>query len=256
MIDFRSTIAALMGAVFVSMGSNAAASDCVVKRSASFESHRCLADRLWVIETRRALRPIYHPVNALTLRQLATADPNLALLVNGSYHDGDYGNAKLEGLFVVDGKSYAPLKSLDAQLSHVISFSDAGRISTISLADQNAPDAVRWTVGTHIQSGPLIIDSGRIATAFIDASINGHDRYKRTALGVTSDGATVIVIAKTPMSLREFASSVLTINRLLERRLTLLNFDGGPSSTLHSNEQRALSYQADKMTPIAFAIRR
>jgi Phosphodiester glycosidase len=254
---FRSTISALLGAVFVLLGSTVSvASDCVIKRSASFESTRCDQDRLWVIETRRPMVPIYHAVGPLTLRQLADADKQFALLVNGSYHDGDYTNARLEGLFVVNGKTYAPLKSLDKQLSHVVSFSSSGMITSVSLAVETAHVASQWKAGTHIQTGPLITEAGSVTPGFIDAAINGKDRYKRTAIGATADGATVIVIAKTPYSLHELARAVLAINRYRERKLTLVNFDGGPSTALHSNEQSGLSYQADKLTPILFGLRR
>jgi uncharacterized protein YigE (DUF2233 family) len=257
MIRLRSIKAALLSAVFVFLAANSvAANDCVVARSRSFESFRCDEDRLWVVETRRPLQPLYHAVGALSFRQLASGANEFALFVNGSYHDGDYANARLEGLFVVNGKSYAPLKPLDPQLSHVMSLSDTGRITSISLADGDANSSERWKLGTHIQSGPLIIDAGRVATNYIDASINGKDRYKRTAIGMTADGATVIVISRTPRSLQALAAAVLNINRLRDRGLTLLNFDGGPSTSLHATEQRKLSYQADKLTPVLFAIRR
>jgi uncharacterized protein YigE (DUF2233 family) len=255
MIRLRLIKTALFGAVFVSLCSTIAlASDCVIKRTASFESFRCDQDRLWVIETRRPLVPIYHAVNPLTLRQLGNAHKQFALLVNGSYHDGNYANAKLEGLFVVNGKPYAPIKSLDKQLSHVVSFSSTGMIASVALADENLSTISKWQSGTHIQTGPLITESGIAASGFIDAAINGKDRYKRTAIGVTADSATVIVVAKTPRSLHELASAVLAINRYRERKLTLVNFDGGPSTALHSNEQSGLSYQADKLTPILFGL--
>jgi uncharacterized protein YigE (DUF2233 family) len=230
---------------------------CATSRSTSFEVHRCDHDRLWIIETRKLLVPIYHAVNALTLRQLGLArGGEFVLLVNGSYHDGDYANAQHEGLFVVNGKAHAPLKALDKQLSHVVNINEAGAIVAITPAEENSTPANRWKDGTHIQTGPLVVDAGHIATAFIDAAINGKDRYKRSALGVTSDGATIIVIAKTPRTLHDLANAVLNVNHYRRRKLTLVNLDGGPSTALHSTEQPQLSYGADKVTPIVFGVRR
>jgi uncharacterized protein YigE (DUF2233 family) len=263
MTPLHSVKTALIGAVFFcAIGTAANASDpaCIELRSASFVAHRCDEDRLWVVETTRPIVARYYSSKSPTLRQLSTREPSIALWVNASYHDGDYASARLEGLFVVHGKQIAPLKPGDAQLSHIVNISSQGRIIAVEEAPNanssitSPPSSKRGD--TRIQTGPLILDRGEIASQFIAASLNGADAYKRTAIGVTAGGATVFVVARTPRSLDQLARAVLDVSNYRERKLSLVNLDGGPSTALHSTEQRGLSYQADKLTPVMFGVQR
>jgi uncharacterized protein YigE (DUF2233 family) len=229
---------------------------CVASKSPSFALFRCEENSVWIVETRRAIVPFYYAVNPMTLRQLGIARTDMAMLMNGSYHDGDYANARLEGLFAANGKQYAALKPLDNQLSHVISITESGAVSAIQRADEAFATNARIDTGTHIQTGPLLTQNGLLTKEFIDAAINGKDRYKRTAVGVTADGTIVFVIAKTPRSLLDLANVVLDKNDYRVRKLTLVNLDGGPSTAIYSTEQPSLSYQPDKVTPIVLGITR
>ncbi|MGL5001724.1 MAG: phosphodiester glycosidase family protein, partial [Casimicrobium sp.] len=165
-----------------------------------------------------------------------------------------YAKAKLEGLFFVDGEAKSELKPSDRQLTHVFSLDRNGRFAAVREASTTLPEKLD-TSGVHIQSGPLILDDGKLATNFIEGSLNGSDAYKRTALGRTRAGETVIVIAKTPRTLAELAKIVLSANNYASRGLTLINLDGGPSTAIHANAVRGLSYGADKITPVGFGLR-
>jgi exopolysaccharide biosynthesis protein len=230
------------------------ASDCVFSKTSSYVIYRCDNDRLWIIETTRQLVAYLATPPVTTLREKSNATPEFSLLFNGGYHDGNYANAKLEGLFVVDGKPFNAVKLEDVQLSHVLSINRDGRIASIRVASREFASST-LSEPTHIQSGPLIAEDGRIAEAFIAASLNGKDAYKRTAIGRTHAGETVIVVSKTPRTLKRLGVYVLQVNRYAKRGLTLLNLDGGPSTAIHSNITNDLSYGADKVTPVGFALR-
>jgi exopolysaccharide biosynthesis protein len=233
---------------------HAHASNCVAKKARAYVVSRCDNDRLWIIETTRPLVAYFATPPVPTLREKASASPAFSLLLNGGYHDGNYANAKPEGLLIIDGKLLSTLKPNDGQLTHVLSMTRDGRISAIREAVRGV-GAHTSDGNTHVQSGPLIVEDGRIAMSSIDGSLNGKGAYKRTAIGRTREGETVIVIAKTPRTLDDLAKMVLRVNEFEKRGLSLLNLDGGPSTAIHTNATNALSYGADKVTPLGFALR-
>ena len=214
----------------------------------------CAGGDLWVIETLRPIEPFFSATDVPTLRARAQRSPGRSLLVNGGYHDGHYAEPRLEGLLSLRGKTAGELKAGDLQLTHVMSIDAAGRIASFRAAEAGIAARLE-TNHSHVQSGPLILDEGKIAVAAIERSVNGKDPYKRTAIGRTAAGETIIVVAKTPQTLANLARLVLRINDYDRRRLTLLNLDGGPSTAIHSNQSPRLSYGADKITPVGFALR-
>jgi uncharacterized protein YigE (DUF2233 family) len=227
---------------------------CQRTNAAAFAWSQCAGGTVWILETVRPLVPFYIEGAVPSLRQKAASSTAFSLLFNGAYHDGNYAKAKLEGLFFVDGKTQSELKANDRQLTHVLSLDREGRITVIREASAVVSEKLD-TNDVHIQSGPLILDDGKLTTNFIDGSLNGNDAYKRTALGRTRAGETVIVIAKTPRTLSELAAIALGANDYASRGLTLLNLDGGPSTAIHANAVRGLSYGADKITPVGFGLR-
>jgi uncharacterized protein YigE (DUF2233 family) len=248
--------------VFLTVGTSSFAKTPACQRTnvAAFVWSQCAGGTVWIVETTRPLAPFHFEGTVPPLRQHATTVANeFALVFNGAYHDGNYAKAKLEGLHVFDGKKLSELKLEDRQLTHVLSIDRSGRIDSIREATyelQATLNADTSRLSTHIQSGPLILDNGKLAKPFIEGSLNGNDAYKRTAIGVTRAGETVIVIAKTPRTLADLASIVLATNDYAKRGLTLLNLDGGPSTAIHSADVRGLSYGADKITPVGFGVRK
>jgi hypothetical protein len=234
--------------------SNGLESRCTHSVLPSFRWSECLGGALWVIETRGPIEPFFSATDVPTLRARAQRSPRSSLLVNGGYHDGHYAEPRLEGLLSIRGKIVGALKAGDVQLTHVMSIDSAGRIASFRAADPGIAGRLEAN-HSHVQSGPLILDGGKIAVAAIEQSLNGNDPYKRTAIGRTATGETIIVVAKTPQTLANLARLVLRINDYGARRLTLLNLDGGPSTAIHSNQSPRLSYGADKITPVGFVVR-
>jgi exopolysaccharide biosynthesis protein len=208
---------------------------------------------LWIIETRRELRAFHSSRDVPTLRKRLASAPGAVLLVNGGYHDGDYARPRVEGLLRIGNRTFGALKPADLQLTHVLSIDSNGSIAEIEPASTTSL-AARAADQDQIQSGPLILDAGSVAINAITRSVNGADPYKRTAIGRTRAGDTIIVVARTPHALTELARIVAGTNRYAERGLTLVNLDGGPSTGIHSETVPQLSYGADKVTPVGFAI--
>ncbi len=213
---------------------------------------RCANDSLWVLETQRPLEILFAPTAVRTLRRWAERRPDVTLLLNGGYHDGDYAEPTMAGLLELDGKVVSALKPGDTQLSRVFSLDGSGRLVGVEPADARQPTSV----AARMQTGPAILLDGQLAAKEITASANGRDPYKRTAIGRTRDGTTVIVVARTPRTLAELGTMLRRINAYRRRKLTLINLDGGPSTAIHSPDVPALSYGADKVTPILIAVRR
>jgi Phosphodiester glycosidase len=225
---------------------------CVEERADRIVVVHCVDRGLTVVETQRSLELIYHAVAPPTPRQLAAA--GWAVVVNGSYHDGDYANAMLEGQFTVRGKHWGVARPDDRQLSHVVAFDTQGRIESIAPADAAAL-ARATAAAASVQTGPLITENGRWVEAYARQSLNGVDAYKRSAVGRTGEGASVIVIARQPRTLEALARDVLALRRYAQRGLTLVNLDGGPSTALALARWPQWHYQPDKLTPVAIGVR-
>ena len=119
------------------------------------------------------------------------ATPNAILLINGSYHDGDYDQPTMVGLLELESLILSPLKPKDRQLSRVLAIDPIGRIASIrALSDEVGQN--RTLTSARLQSGPAIIVDGRLTGNEIASSLNGNDAYKRTAIGRTDNGQTVI----------------------------------------------------------------
>lgn len=238
---------------FLSVGASAPEAACTTNKSASFNWSVCEDNSVWVIETQQPLIAFYTSQDVPTFREKTAASPQFAAVVNGAYHNGNYAAPVMEGLLTIASDEISKMKIDDRQLTHIMSINTKGKVANISPASA-LPDDYPRPDYTYTQSGPLILSRGEPALSSIATSLNGTDAYKRTAIGVTDAGDTVIVIAKTPRTLPELALIVLEINDYRERRLTLLNFDGGPSTAVHSLESDRLTYGADKVTPVGFGI--
>jgi hypothetical protein len=213
----------------------------------------CANGSVWIIETTRKLGLFHSSRGVPTLRKRLAGRPGALLLVNGSYHNGDYARPRFEGLLRVGVRAVGAPKVDDLQLTHILSIDRSGRIASIQPASAITFAGLPHD-RDHVQSGPLILDKGVVALGPISRSLNGSDAYKRTAIGRTREGETVIVVAKTPRSLADLGQLVAQANSLEERGLTLVNLDGGPSTGIHSDVVPKLSYGADKVTPVGFAV--
>jgi exopolysaccharide biosynthesis protein len=226
---------------------------CTVTRTDAMQWFRCADDSVWIIEPTRPLRVFFTANDVPTLRGWSAQHPDIALWINGSYHNGDYARPEMVGTLAIDGTTLSAFRPDDPQLSRIIAINDQGRIASVDPArttlDPSAPHH-----RTLLQTGPAILIEGELPTAEIAASLNGSDRYKRTAIGRTDMGEAVIVIAKTPRSLTDLGTIVRQVNRYRERRLSLINLDGGPSTAIHAPAQPGLSYGADKVTPIVIGV--
>ncbi|MBC7596353.1 MAG: phosphodiester glycosidase family protein [Kineosporiaceae bacterium] len=179
--------------------------------------------------------------------------PSALLLINGTYHDGDYEQPTMVGLLEIEDHLLSPVKTHDLQLSRILTVDPDGRIASIrALTDEMKQDP--RPAAARFQSGPAIVENGRLTTGEIAASANGNDAYKRTAIGRTEKGETVIVISKTPRTLVDLGAQVLRVSDYRRRKLTLMNLDGGPSTAIHSAAIPSMSYGADKVTPIVIGV--
>lgn len=243
---------ACFAALFV-VGASASETACTTTRNTFFDWSVCEDNSIWVIETKQPLSGFFISANVPTFREKIVASPQFAAIVNGAYHNGNYSAPLMEGLLTISGNEISKIKINDQQLTHIMCIDAKGKIVGI-LPASALPDEYPQPDYTYTQSGPLILNRGEIALSSITTSLNGAGAYKRTAIGVTEAGDTVIIIAKTPRTLPELGRIVLGIGNYRKRRLTLLNFDGGPSTAAHSLENGSLTYGADKVTPVGFGI--
>ncbi len=242
----------LLGALLL-ISARPGPTSCTEAKTRSFEYSICELGSVWIIETSQPLRPFFSKNRVPTLRVRAGKSHEFAALLNGAYHDGNYAKPTMEGLLFIEGEQISPAKIGDLQLTHFLVLDDGGKIAGIQHASM-LPANYPLSGHSYTQSGPLITDRGVPTPDYIERSLNGSDAYKRTAIGMTAAGDTVIVIAKTPRTLSELGEIVLNTRNYRRRGLTLLNFDGGPSTAFHASGATELSYGADKVTPVGFRI--
>jgi exopolysaccharide biosynthesis protein len=102
----------------------------------------------------------------------------------------------------------------------------------------------------EFQTGPLIIEDGRIRSDLITASINGSSRHTRSLLATMDHRRCYLIAATERMTLVEVAAALLRVPDFRHGRLDVINLDGGSSVALYVQGTRGLWYNEADHLPI------
>ena len=193
---------------------------------------------------------LFVPKGVPTLLSVAQAK-NYRFMINGSFFDGVRLDAQHSGWLRILGKSFGTVWN-NRQLTHVVRFdTTSGTVHIISSKDFK-PSNSDHTI--EFQTGPLVIEDNKVALSLISHSINGSGRYTRTMIAVRNGSELLFITVRKPVSLDALARFLLTLSIFQQKRLDVINLDGGPSVAFYARAFPQLHYNVDDRLPLLLGV--
>lgn len=194
---------------------------------------------------------LFVPDDVDALESIARAN-YFRFVINGSYFDNSALHAGHSGWLRIYGKTYSPLRP-DVQLTHVVRFDSASMKTTFINMDGFTPGNDDHSI--EFQTGPLIIDSNKVAFSLIQHSINGPGRYKRTLMAVADNSVIYLITVRNRVSLDSLANYLLSLAIFASHRLDVVNLDGGSSVALFARNHPELNYNEGARLPMLIGVK-
>jgi exopolysaccharide biosynthesis protein len=188
----------------------------------------------------------YHPRNDAPLDSIARRE-RLRCVINGSFFNGVRGNAGHAGWLSLYGKQVTPLMD-DRQLTHVVRINGAKHATTCLPARSFSPSTDPGDV--EFQTGPLVVDNGRIREDLIRSSINGSSAHTRTLLATLDHRRCFFITVSERVTLSDLAATLVRLGIFKKGRLDVVNLDGGSSVALYVRDVPYANVNVDDRLPI------
>jgi|GEM_PF-6495707 len=154
------------------------------------------------------------------------------------------------GLLMIKGQQIAPLNSMEVtQISHVVYWQDKKLAVLAATAASTKLAAWQTSKANAFQTGPLLINNGKVQTTFINQANNAKAPNTRTILGQLLSGEQFIWIQKLPKTLPELVEQISTHPQLVGKIDLAINLDGGSSTSIAIKDATKLNFLASKMLP-------
>jgi hypothetical protein len=207
--------------------------------------------RLTIVEVPDTLAFYYLPRNDAPLASIARTE-NLRCLINGSFFAGERGNASHAGWLSLYGRRVTPLMD-DRQLTHIVR--NNGTKRTIEFLPARSFVASEDPQLLEFQTGPLVIEKGRIREDLIGSSINGSTRHTRSLLATLDQRRCFFITVTERVTLTDLAATLRRLSVFQSGRLDIINLDGGPSVALYLRDVPGFNSNADDRLPILIGFR-
>ena len=204
-----------------------------------------------IVSVRQGFDFLFVPENVDALESVAR-DHRYRFVINGSFFDGSALHAGHSGWLRIYGKTYSPLRP-DVQLTHIVRF-DSASMKT-AFIDTDLFKAENDDHSIEFQTGPLIVDSNRVALSLIQHSVNGSGKYKRTLMAVTDNSGLFLITVRNRVSLDSLANYLLSLSLFAPHRLDVVNLDGGSSVALFVQSHPELNYNESAHLPMLIGIK-
>jgi hypothetical protein len=179
-------------------------------------------------------------------------EKNFRFMINASFFDGDRLDAQPSGWLHILGASYGSVWD-NRQLTHIVRYDTITGKTDIVSSNLFKPSETNHTI--EFQTGPLIIRQNCIDTALIANSINGPGKYTRTLLAIGGTGELWFVTVRKPVALDSLGAYLLTLSPFQQKRIDVVNLDGGPSVAFYSRAFPTLNYNVDDRLPLLLGVK-
>lgn len=187
-----------------------------------------------------------NPDNLLTAKQVSDQN-NDQVVVNGGYFTE---SKQYIGLLWNGSEKLGTLSEGNQQATHVAHFNKVTKqLNFISSLEFTDSDYIPDLNNIYFQAGPLIIDAGEVQTSLIDRSLNGNQSAVRTFVGITESGKIFAGATTQIYDLRNLANQLNSKDFFNGEKISVLNLDGGSSTSLYSKENPAISFRYFKQLP-------
>lgn len=204
-----------------------------------------------IVSVHNGFEFLFVPDDVDALESIARAN-YFRFVINGSYFDNSALHAGHSGWLHIYGKTYSPLRP-DVQLTHVVRFDSAYMKTTFIKMEGFKPGDDNHSV--EFQTGPLIIDSNKVALSLIQHSVNGSGRYRRTLMAVTDNSGIFLITVRNRVSLDSLANYLLSLANFASHRLDVVNLDGGSSVALFVQNHPELNYNETAHLPVLIGVK-
>ena len=204
-----------------------------------------------IVSVHHGFEFLFVPDDVDALESVALAN-HYRLVINGSFFDGSALHAGHSGWLRIYGKTYSPLRP-NVQLTHIVRFDSTSMKTAFIDMDGFKPGNDNHSI--EFQTGPLIIDSNKVALSLIQHSINGSGKYKRTLMAVTDNSGLFLITVRNRVSLDSLANYLLSLAIFASHRLDIVNLDGGSSVALFVQNHPELNYNESSHLPMLIGVK-
>ena len=190
---------------------------------------------------------LYQPDDTATVASIAQR-AGYRYVVNGSYF---HGNRTHAGRLSIHGKVFSQ-KFTDRQLTHIVIYDTKSRTIRYSPTERRTSSPREGLI--EFQTGPLVIHNGRLARKLIEGSINGRGLYRRTLFATTDLNHVFLITVRARVSLQELGEFLLKASVFSEKRLDVINLDGGSSVALYAKTFPQVNFNHDARLPILLGV--
>jgi exopolysaccharide biosynthesis protein len=195
----------------------------------------------------------FSPTEAQSVKE-QVIENDLRLAVNGSFYIGSYIQAQHAGLLQIKGELIEDYVQ-NVQLTHVIAYNhDTNQLQFVRGRDfkQSEFEGDEYTL---VQTGPLVVEKNQLQTEFINGSLNGQAQAFRTLLGYTNGGKIFLLTTRSGFNLKELVSLLLENPLFKDQQLTIINLDGGASTSMYSRDFEQFRFREDFRLPLIIGIK-
>ncbi|MFS8130832.1 MAG: phosphodiester glycosidase family protein [Candidatus Dojkabacteria bacterium] len=186
-------------------------------------------------------------LDSLSTAQEVSLKNNDQVVVNGGYFTE---TKAYIGLLWNGTEKLGSLSVGNQQATHVAHFNKTTKeLNFISSLEFEDSDYIPDANNIYFQAGPLIVNNNEIQTPLIDRSLNGNQSAVRTFVGFTESGKIFTGVTTQVYDLRSLASQLVSKDFFDGEKISVLNLDGGSSTSLYSNENPAISFRYFKQLP-------
>ncbi len=193
--------------------------------------------------------------NAQSLKE-QTQSEEWKMAINGGYFAGSLISATPIGGLSIRGEVLTEVvNDSQNQITQVVIFDHEQLKLNIVPLSQFSSSAYADSRYSYFQTGPLVLKDNQLQSTQIKDSINGVDKYLRAVVGITDKGEIVLGVSRIAMSLEEFANKLLSVETLADRKVTLVNLDGGSSTAIFSPELDQFNFGENKRLPYVIGVK-
>jgi len=210
-----------------------------------------LAD-MTIVTVPDTLNFIFVPNEVKPFEEMAKEN-NFRYMINSTYFAGNNLKAKHCGILKNYEQIISPDLMQDKQIKYVVSYNRKDRKIDYSYFENFKPSSDANTL--EFQTGPLVIENNKLSDTAIRSSINWERKTKRTLIASLDNKDIFLIIVRENVDMINLGKFLLKLSIFKDRKLDVMNLDGGSSTALYSKNHPKLGYRLSARLPLLIGIK-
>lgn len=208
------------------------------------------ANDIYIVKFSDPIKIMYDTSGETSFRNNSLLN-NFKIAINGGFFRDDLTYA---GLLAFDGEIIESIARTDSQVTHIVVFNSKTNSIDVLLAKDFNLDIALNKNNLSFQTGPLVIQSNNIQNDFIENSLNGSGKYRRSLLGFTDTGDKFFIATRRTFDLKTLAQRILEFPEFQNVKITVVNLDGGSSVALYAKDNEDFTFGTARELPIIIGV--